>query len=154
MQVFTDNVSATAYINFQGGPSWDLTELVTTIWTLAWENNIVLSAKHLAGRLNVQADYLSRMSTPYDWKLHPRLFQYLNKVWGPHSIDRLSSMTSTHLPVYNSWFWDPATSAVDALAQHNWQRENNFVNPPFRLISQVLDVIEEQQATATLIAPR
>ena len=31
---------------------------------------------------------------------------------------------------------------------------NNFVNPPFRMISRVLDVVQEQRAVATIIAPK
>jgi hypothetical protein len=62
-------------------------------------------------------------------------------------------MCNTHLPVYNSWTWDPFTSGVDALAQQDWSQHNNYVNPPFRLLPKVLEVIKSQKATATIIAP-
>ena len=42
---------------------------------------------------------------------------------------------------------------VDALAQKDWSVENNFVNPPIRLLDKVLDVVRQQKAHATIIAP-
>ena len=49
--------------------------------------------------------------------------------------------------------WDPFSSEVDALAQQDWASHNNYVNAPFHLIPQVLKILMEQQAEATLIAP-
>ena len=54
---------------------------------------------------------------------------------------------------YNSLYWDPHTQGIDALTQSDWRTQNNFVTPPFRLLSRTLDVIEEQGAVATVIAP-
>ena len=62
-------------------------------------------------------------------------------------------MTATQLPRYNSLYYDPFTEGVDALAQRDWTRMNNYVNAPFFLIPRVLDVIESQRAVATVIAP-
>ena len=74
-------------------------------------------------------------------------------MFGPHTIDRFASFSTSLLPAYNSRFCDPGSCGVDALGQTDWAHHNNFVNPPFRLISRVLDVVEAQQADATLIAP-
>ena len=45
-----------------------------------------------------------------------------------------------------------APYTTDAMLQ-SWTRENNFVNPPFRMISQILNKIHQEQCDATLIAP-
>ena len=74
---------------------------------------------------NQHADKLSRRASPYEWMLHPQLFRYLDNVWGPHSIDRFASMTSTQLPNYNSLWFDPLTGGVDALSQTDWADHNN-----------------------------
>ena len=153
VQILSDNVTAVAYVNFQGGPSTALTAIARQIWTLAARENIFLSAKHLAGSDNYHADRLSRLPPTYEWKLHPRVFSFLDKIYGPHSLDRFASMQTTQLPRYNSLYWDPYTEAVDALAQTDWELEINFVNPPFRLLNRVLDVIINQRAQATIIAP-
>ncbi|XP_043246606.1 uncharacterized protein LOC122394089 isoform X3 [Amphibalanus amphitrite] len=79
--------------------------------------------------------------------------EQLESIFGPHTVDRFASLSTAQLPVYNSRFRDPATSGVDALGQRDWHEHNNFVNPPFRMVPRVLDVVEAQRATATLIAP-
>lgn len=153
VQVLSDNISTVANIRFQGGPSRDLTYIAALIWKEALQNNVTLTTSYLAGNQNCQADFLSRITLPSDWRLNPNAFRYLNRVWGPHSIDRFASMTNTQLPVYNSWHYDPTTSGIDCLAQQDWAEHNNFINPPFCLIPRILDVIQKQRALGTLIAP-
>ena len=154
VQILSDNVTTVAMINGMGGSSVQLDIVARTIHIEALEANITLSAKYLAGTLNWRADHLSRVRSTYEWRLHPNLFKMLDRVWGPHHIDRSASITSTQLPVYNSLYWDPQTSGVDALAQTNRGTMNNFVNAPFALIPKILNIIREQKAVATLIAPK
>ena len=141
VQVLTDNVTAVCYINHLGGPSEDLTELMKKLWAETYRLGITLQAKHLAGYLNGPADMLSRLSAQYEWSLHPQLFHYINKLWGPHTIDRFATCINHQLPIFNSRFWDPVTSGVDALAQTDWAVHNNYVCPPFRLLPKILQVI-------------
>jgi hypothetical protein len=62
-------------------------------------------------------------------------------------------MATTQINFFNSLYWDPFTGGVDALAQQDSGVQNNFVNPPFRLIGRVLEVVCAQKAVATIIAP-
>ena len=48
---------------------------------------------------------------------------------------------------------DPLSIGVDALLQVDWSRENNYLNPQERLLNKVLDIVCQQQAVATVIAP-
>jgi len=153
LQVLTDNISAAAYINFQGGPSEELTQIATAIWDVALSHQITLSAKYLAGSLNLEADALSRLTSPSMWRLNPAVFRYIDKVWGPHTIDRFASLATTQTDLYNSMYWDPHTSGVDALAQDNWSIHNNYVCPPFRMLNRILQTVRDQRAVATVIAP-
>ena len=153
VQVLTDNISACAYINSLGGPSPKLTQLMKALWIDCAELGITLTAKHLAGILNVGADRLSRRSRPYEWRLHTELFNLIDDRFGPHTIDRFASLTTTQLPKYNSLHADPLSSGVDALAQQDWKNEMNYVNAPFFLIPKVLQTIQQQRAEATIIAP-
>ncbi|XP_043208488.1 uncharacterized protein LOC122374047 [Amphibalanus amphitrite] len=120
-------------------------------WTVS--NHVMLTAHHISGESNVQPDALSRLPLRHEWYLHPEVFRQLDRMFGPHSIDRFATCTTALLPVYNSRFSDPGTAGVDALGQPDWAEHNNFVNPPFRLIPRVLDTIEAYRAVATLIAP-
>jgi len=154
IEVLSDNVTTVAYINNMGGPVMHLTEVAEWIWRFILEKKSYIVAKHIAGVLNTGADYLSRLPTQYEWMLNPVLFQYIDGMWGPHSIDRFASYATTQLQTYNSRFLDPQTSGVDALGQQDWHSHNNWVNPPFRLLNKVIEVIIQQKAWATLIAPR
>ena len=153
IQILSDHVTTVAYINQLGGPTQKLSDLMTTIRSTAQASGVILSAGHLAGRLNKNVDQLSRMNTPYQWKLHSNVFKALDKMWGPHTVDRFVAMHNTQLPRYDSFHWDPMTENVDALAK-DWSKENNYTNPPFWLIPGVLDLISKQGASVTLIAPK
>ena len=149
----SDSVTVCAMINFQGGAVRTLDILARNIWELAIRNNITIQAKHLAGKLNREADRLSRLPAQYKWHMHPKLFSYIDRIFGPHSIDRFASILTRQLPRYNSLYWDPETEGVDALHQSNWFTEVNFVNPPFRMLPQVINHICQTRAEATIIAP-
>lgn len=153
IQILSDNITALAYVQHMGGPSVPLTNIARAIWTLATENGIYLNCKHIAGKDNYLADRLSRQPDKFDWQLHPSLFSYLDRVWGPHTIDRFASYLNHQLPLYNSRFADPHTTGIDALAQTDWSSHNNFVNAPFCLLPHVLDIVCQQRAIATIIAP-
>ena len=88
----------------------------------------------------------------HDWVLNPALFKYLDRVWGPHTMDRCTSMCNRQLEVYNSLFYKSATLVVNCLAQQDRAAHNNFVNPPFCILSRILDVIMRQRAVAMVIA--
>lgn len=155
VQIMSDNIVTIAYINHLGGPCPDLVKITKAIWAEAYSQRVNLQAKHVAGCLNDVADRLSRLSpySTYSWSLHPALFRLLDQMWGPHSFDRFADITNHLCPRYNSLFYDPLSSGVDALAQQDWGRHNNFVNCPFHLIPKVLQIIQNQQAEATIIAP-
>ena len=153
VQVMSDNITTVALINKMGGAIQSLDQVARAIHVEAMDMNVKLVASYLSGVKNWHADQLSRRRSTYEWMLHPRLFGLLDKYWGPHQVDRFASLMTTQLPMYNSLFWDPGTSGVDALAQKDWGEFNNFVNAPFALIPRVLQVVKQQKAVATVIAP-
>ena len=153
VQILSDNVTAVAYVNKLGGTNKIMCTLMNSIFTLTQENNITLSAKFLAGKMNGHADFLSRILSPYEWQLHPAVFRMLDRMWGPHTVDRFASETTTQLRRYNSLFDDPATEAVDSMSQ-SWSRDNNYINPPFWLLNKIVKKIQNEAATATIIAPK
>ena len=153
VEVLSDNVTTVAHINKFGSSNIRLDSIAQDIWSFSLKNNISLVAHHIAGVCNSGPDFLSRLSTRHEWMLHPAIFRQLELMFGPHTVDRFASASTALLPAYNSRYADPSSSGIDALGQSNWGQENNWVNPPFRLIPRVLDVIEAQRAEATLIAP-
>ena len=128
VQILTDNVTACAYVNLQGGPVHTLDIIAKNIWDLAIRNCIQIQAKHIAGGSNQVVDGLSRLPASYEWYLHPGVFQFIDKIHGPHTVDRFASVLTRQLKRYNSLYWDPESEGVDALHQNNWDLGNNFVN--------------------------
>ena len=153
VSLYSDNITTVANVNFMGSTHGHLTALARQIWSIAIKNSISLQVKHIQGRLNVQSDKLSRLPQKYEWSLHPNVFNYIDRVYGPHTIDRFASVNTFQIPTYNSRYLDPQSSGLNALEQTDWDGHNNFVNPPFRLIPEVLQVIIRQKAKATIIAP-
>ena len=153
IQVLTDNVTTAAFINFQGGQSLELSEIARKIWTLVVQLNINISARWLAGKNNILADSLSRQDSPYNWQINQNLFNYLDKLFGPHTVDRFACYQTTMCRKYNSLYLDMETAGIDALVQPDWHQENNWVNPPIYLIPRILEKIIQTQAQATVIAP-
>ena len=152
VQVLTDNVTAMAYINHRGGPSAELTRLAIAVWATAVDNGVSLSCNHIAGIDNVTADCLSRQPDAHNWMLNPRVFQMLDALWGPHTVDRFATFLNTQLPVFNTRYWEPMSGGIDALAQ-NWALENNYINPPWALLPKIIDKVIMDKAIATVIAP-
>ena len=151
--VLSDNITSVAYINMQGGPYPELSAIATNIWALLVDIRADILARHLSGSKNVVADSLSRMSSRYEWSIHPNLYQYLDKMWGPHTYDRFASYLTCVHRNYNSFHADPHSSGVDALAQSDWGVHNNFINAPLRLMNRIIDKVVATKAEATVIAP-
>ena len=153
VSIYSDNITTVANVNFMGSKHKHLTELARNIWSIALQNAISLKIKHIQGIHNVHADKLSRLPQKYEWVLHPDIFRYIDKVFGPHSIDRFASINTYQCDAFNSRFLDPLSSGLNALEQTDWHQHNNFVNPPFRLLPDILRLIIRQKAVATVIAP-
>jgi hypothetical protein len=129
-------------------------QLATQIWELCLEQGWLLQGiEHIPGRRNCLADRLSRSFDRSDWKLSPDWFEYLDWLFGPHTIDRFATALNRQggLP-YNSRTHDVGTTGVDALAQR-WKGEINWVNPDFGLVGEVLELVAAQGATATIVVP-
>ena len=155
IQISSDNIVTVAYLNNLGGPCPELVKIAKAIWVEAHSSKITIQAKWIAGIQNGLADRLSRLSpfSTYSWSIHPALFRLLDRMWGPHSFDRFADVTNHLCPLYNSLYHDPNSAGVDALAQQDWGQHNNFVNGPFWLIPKILQIVIDQKADATIIAP-
>ena len=89
-----------------------------------------------------------------DWMVNPHIFQWIDSVWGPHTIDRFATHYNRHLPRFNSRFWNPDTEAVDTFTC-NWSWENNWLCPPIYLIpiKSAQTCSKFKSSIATLVVP-
>ena len=151
-----DNTTAVCGINKKGSCKDYLHKVIKAIWLWAVERNIWLSAVHIPGSMNVDADYESRnASSSAEWCLDQQVFELIMRKWGPCSIDLFASRLNRRLGRYVSRFPDPEACAVDAFYL-DWSYKINkrlYIFPPFRLLGLVMKKILKEEAEAVLILP-
>jgi hypothetical protein len=91
-----------------------MTEL-RRLWPLISVNDIRTRPRNIRSESNSCADSLSRDLDRDDWQLIPRIFSNLQAEWGPHSIDRSTSMANAQLSRYNAKWRDPKCEDIDCL---------------------------------------
>ena len=103
--------------------------------------------------MNHEADWQSRhFRDSSNWKLNPKVFQTLDQLWGPLTIDLFENRMNSQLPNFVSWFPDPFAQATDAF-QIPWSNVKGYCFTPFSLICRCLAKIRKDQGTMVLIAP-
>jgi hypothetical protein len=155
VMVASDNTTTVAYIRKQGGTrSPDLLNLTSQLYTWLEENQITLKCRHIAGRLNVLADGLSREGQilPTEWGLHPRALNYLWARWEKPLIDMFATRHNRKLPMFVSPVPDQEALAIDALSI-DWSGMHFYAFPPTAIITQVLLKIQQHDCKVVLIAP-
>lgn len=123
------------------------------LWWLLAKHNIQLVPEYIPSALN-PADYWSRVHDRDDWSLAPQWFRLAEQRWGTHTIDRFATCLNRQVTRYNShprWH-DADSEARDAFTQI-WTHENNWINPPWDLISSVIAKLRRERASATLVVP-
>lgn len=145
-------MTAVAYINQMGGSkSLACNSLAQKIWNWCIPRSIWLSAVHIPGVTNVEADLLSRNCySDHEWQLNPVLFQQLSAVFPALSIDLFATVLNRQLPRYVSWKPDPHAEYVDAFSK-SWKGDYFYAFPPFSLIHKCLNKIEAEQAEGLLV---
>jgi hypothetical protein len=149
-----DNVTAVAHINKMGGTrSKTLTEVAKEIWDFCLERKILISAEHLPGVLNVEADRLSREKPDKsDWQLDPQIARQVMDKWGACKMDLFASRWNTQLPTFVSYRMDPDATAVNAF-QVYWGKDLLYAFPPFCLITKCLAKVQRDEGELVLITP-
>ena len=149
-----DNTTSVAYINKKGGKRRDLNEIARQIWLWAQARNIWLSAEHLPGACNVEADTASRKqyACEMEWQLSSQVFEVINKKFGPFTLDLFATRLNAQCNKYFAWKPDPHACAIDAFAQI-WDDHLIYGFPPFSMIGRTLKKVEEDRTQVTLILP-
>ena len=133
---FTDNQNVVRILEV-GSRKFDLQQEVVKVFNLTLQHQVHLEPSWIPRERNQYADYLSRIVDYDDWKLDPGVFMELERMFGPHSVDRFASFHNKQLERFNSRYWNPGSEAVDAFTV-DWSGENNWFCPPVALIPRVL----------------
>ena len=153
--IVSDNTTVVSHINRQGGTrSWDMCAILWRTLTWCATRGIQLRARHIAGRLNVIADKLSRHNQIIgsEWSLHKEVFQAICQCWNQPLVDLFATKLNHKLPVYVSPLPDPQAWEVDAL-NIPWEGLVAYAYPPTVLITQVIQKLRKERCSIILIAP-
>ena len=155
--VLSDNSVTVQYIKKQGGTrSAHLCDVTWQILQFADKNGIMISVRHIPGKLNVIADRLSRPDrlAATEWTLASSLFQLLDLSLGPLMIDLFATRHNRRTQTFVSPVPDPLAYSVDALSM-DWEGlPGPYAFPPLPVLPRVLQKIGACQSTVlVLIAP-
>ena len=152
--VRSDNTTVVQYINKQGGThspqlcyqTWDL-------WNYAIQHKIELKAAHIAGKLNVLPDHLSRLKIrPTEWTLKDSVVEQIFSIWGTPYIDLFASIHNCKTQMFCTWIPHPNAYATDALSVP-WEGMFAYAFPPICLIPKVIQHMRQYHCRLILIAP-
>ncbi|VDI51364.1 Hypothetical predicted protein [Mytilus galloprovincialis] len=149
---FTDNQNAVGIIQ-KGSKVPELQTLALSIFSICVSCNISLHPEWIPREDNEKADALSRIVDIDDWGISFEFFNFIDRLWGLHTVDRFANMNNAKLGRFNSLFWNPGTSAIDAFTC-NWKGDNNWLVPPVNLVSKCINHLINCTAVGTLIVPK
>lgn len=134
-----DNRAAVAYLQRQGGTrSTSLLREVEPIMLWAKKNVLDLRAMYLPGRLNTEADTLSRKFLDNnEWALHPQVFHQIANLWDPPQVDLFATPGNAKLTRFVSRLPYTQAEEVDALSCP-WRFTTAYAFPPRPLIFKFL----------------
>ena len=135
----TDNMTAVSCINKQGSVRTDdCNEIARTIWFWAYDRNIWLTATHIAGVENVEADEASRkFRDEIEWTLSDENFQTICDRFDTPHVDLFATRLNNKAERFYSWFPDPMAEQIDSFTV-SWAGDLGYAFPPFGLVGRVL----------------
>lgn len=150
----SDNTTTVAYLNRGAGNQDKLGNFASSFAQWLFGLGVSITARHLAGVLNVAADALSRGFTHLSLSalvLKRSVFVSLDTRWGPHNIHLFARPYNTQLALYSDT--DKKGTAVTTAWAMEWRGDNAFITPSPYCVARVLAKLHSEQATATLVIP-
>ena len=151
IKVLSDNIT----INNMGScKSLLCDQEVRRTWSWNIQRDIFITAAHIPGILNVEADQGSRKSElRTEWKLHESIFGYIQKYSDFHlSVDLFTSRINSQLSRFFAYRPDPKAEVINVFCV-SWHYLSFYCFPPFSCIGKILQKINIDNATGILIVP-
>ena len=149
VKLFTDSQMAVR-ITEVGSMQFEYHQLAIGIFSTCLRANIHLDLQWLPRTANEQADYLSRIKDFDDWEVAPSIFQQIDALFGPHTLDAFANYKNAKVTRFFSRFWNPGTAGVDAFYQ-DWANNDAWVAPPIPLVPRLLLFMFQNTCQGTLV---
>ncbi len=151
LKVYTDNLGVCSIIP-KGSMKPVLHDIALKIYEFCLLHRVNLAVEWIPRSLNQQADAASRI---LDWDDHAvklEYFEICQSRFGFYSFDRFANQFNAKTQNFNSRFFQPSSSGVDAFA-FDWSGHKNWLCPPVNLIAQTIIHVQECCAEGTLVVP-
>ncbi|XP_072166403.1 uncharacterized protein [Diadema setosum] len=149
---FTDNRNVTRIVQ-KGSRSRQLQSIALEIHETCEKFGLTIIPVWIPREQNTRADNLSKIIDSDDWYISPNVFGYLDRRWGPHTVDRFACDYNSQCRRFNSRWGCPNSEGVDAFKQA-WSDDVNWWVPPPRLAARVIDKAVQDCANGTLVVPQ
>ncbi|XP_044179688.1 uncharacterized protein LOC122961167 [Acropora millepora] len=156
VRINIDNTTAVSSINHMGTSHSPLcNQAAAELWAWCIENHIWVSAAHIAGKDNIEADAESRKQTDMskEWMLDSTLLEQTLKTLNvTPDTDLFATRLNSQCEKFVSYKLEPGALAIDAFTL-NWQNINLYAFPPFSVVSAVLQKLQEEKASGVVVLP-
>ena len=148
---FTDNQNVVRILN-SGSKTPALQELAMDIHRSSLLNAVNIDMQWIPRDLISVADDISKFIDYDDYMINDAVFDALDDLWGPHTCDRFACSYNAKIQWFNSRFYQPGSSGVNA-AVNALSHHNIWLCPPVYLTCKVIKDMELYSAQETLIVP-
>jgi hypothetical protein len=154
IRIMSDNTTAIAGINKQGSTrSLECNAVAHSIWLWALPRRIWLTAAHVPGIENVEADAASReFKDELEWTLIQTIFDNITQRFGMPQMDLFASRLNYKVIPFCAFKPDPLAATIDAFTIH-WLGFLCYAFPPFCVLGRVIQKVIQDKAEIILIAP-
>ena len=153
VRIYMDNSVSCSYISKLGGRTPELDNIAREIWIWCIERKIHLTAAHVPGLDNCEADEESRTrNIDTEWTLKSQIFSEIVQTFPEITVDLFASRLNNQIDRYVARRPDPNAFAIDAFTL-TWSHDVYYIFPPFSLLGRILQKVEEDEAEAVLVAP-
>jgi hypothetical protein len=137
----------------KGGSALEHIQIVCLeIFKHCLEQRIDLQPEWLPREENEFADYLSKIRDVDDFGLATPVFEYVQSLYGPFSVDRFASSHNAKLPRFDSFYWCPGAAACNIFSQDWGSSQISYCFPPPHLVARTLQHALACRARIVLIA--
>lgn len=137
VRLYMDKSVAVTYISKMGGNIAALNDLTVSICKFCIDRNLWLSANHIAGVENIEADFLSRhKNDDLEWILDRNVFAKIQCLFGKCDIDLFASKHNFQFQPYASYTPDKNAKSIDAFSV-DWSDLICYIFCPFSVIGTV-----------------
>ena len=151
VQWFSDNVNVARIIQ-AGSRNEYLQKIAIEIFNLCLTYNIEVQPIWLSRDENQTADSISKFVDTDNWSIDNETFLFIENSFGKFTVDRFADNHNRKTEIFNSKFYCPGNSGVNAFTC-NWKNDFNWLCPPISLIGKSLKHLSYCRGKGVLLVP-